>query len=280
VLLALAFPIPEMVNIRQATVADLIEMQNCNLFCLPENYQFKYYLYHGLSWPQLLWVAEDDGKIVGYVLAKMEDEDAKEPHGHITSLAVLRSHRKLGLATKLMNATHSCMRDTFKADYVSLHVRKSNVAAFHLYTETLGYETHAVEAKYYADGEDAYDMRKPFKPKKKAEDAGKKDGEQTKAESKDREMSLKEKLAAKKEQATHGGRKRAQERQQREKEEAEAKERAKAAEAAGGPKPASNADQLASLMSTISNLEKQKRDQGKEKALSAKAKSVVQDDGD
>jgi hypothetical protein len=32
----------------------------------------QYYFYHGLSWPQLLHVAEDyNGKIVGYVLAKM-----------------------------------------------------------------------------------------------------------------------------------------------------------------------------------------------------------------
>ena len=35
----------------------------------------KYYFYHLLSWPQLLWVAEDfDGRIVGYVLSKMEGE--------------------------------------------------------------------------------------------------------------------------------------------------------------------------------------------------------------
>jgi GNAT superfamily N-acetyltransferase len=88
---------------------DIAAIQNCNLQCLPENYQMKYYLYHILSWPQLLYVAEDNGKIVGYVLAKME-EDAKEPHGHITSLAVLRSHRKLGLATKLMTATRTHVR--------------------------------------------------------------------------------------------------------------------------------------------------------------------------
>ena len=32
----------------------------------------KYYFYHALSWPQLSHVAEDlNGKIVGYVLAKM-----------------------------------------------------------------------------------------------------------------------------------------------------------------------------------------------------------------
>ena len=47
-------------------------MQHCNLSCLPENYQMKYYFYHSLSWPQLLYVAQDQkGKIVGYVLAKM-----------------------------------------------------------------------------------------------------------------------------------------------------------------------------------------------------------------
>ncbi len=78
-------------------------MQHCNLFCLPENYHLKYWLYHILTWPPLQHVAEDaSGKIVGYVLAKMEEEDP-ELHGHVTSLAVLRSHRKLGLATKLMS---------------------------------------------------------------------------------------------------------------------------------------------------------------------------------
>ena len=44
--------------------------------------QMKYYFYHLLSWPQLLWVAEDyDGKIVGYVLAKMEEDDRQPRHG-------------------------------------------------------------------------------------------------------------------------------------------------------------------------------------------------------
>ncbi|KAG6499245.1 N-terminal acetyltransferase A complex catalytic subunit NAA10-like [Zingiber officinale] len=153
-----------MVCIRQATVNDLLAMQAGNLLCLPENYQMKYYLYHILSWPQLLFVAEDyDGRIVGYVLAKME-EDASEPcHGHITSLAVLRTHRKLGLATKLMTAAQNAMESVFGAEYVSLHVRRSNRAAFTLYTSSLSYRIHDVEAKYYADGEDAYDMRKQLK---------------------------------------------------------------------------------------------------------------------
>ena len=59
-------------SIRPATTDDLFQMQHCNLSCLPENYAMKYYFYHCLSWPQLLYVAQDTkGKIVGYVLAKM-----------------------------------------------------------------------------------------------------------------------------------------------------------------------------------------------------------------
>ena len=79
-------------------------------------------------------------------------------HGHITSLAVLRSHRKMGLAAKLMTAAQEAMQaarvfkqgwelpgvhdhsaasvwrptcwprlpaqESFAAEYVSLHVRK------------------------------------------------------------------------------------------------------------------------------------------------------------
>jgi hypothetical protein len=67
-------------------------MAQCNLLNLPENYQLKYCqcarspsqllsvdshllradLYHGLTWPQLSFVAQDPkGRIVGYILAKM-----------------------------------------------------------------------------------------------------------------------------------------------------------------------------------------------------------------
>jgi GNAT superfamily N-acetyltransferase len=131
------------------------------------SYQLKYYLYHYLSWPQIIHVAENHkGQIVGYVLAKME-EDASPPHGHITSLAVLRSHRKCGIATNLMRQAHTRMQEAFGATYVSLHVRYTNRAAFHLYSQTLGYEIADIEKGYYADGEDAYSMKCVFEKKEK-----------------------------------------------------------------------------------------------------------------
>ena len=51
------------------------------------------------------------------------------------------------------------MFETYNAVYVSLHVRVSNVAALALYRDTLGFKVVGTEAKYYADGEDAYSMR-------------------------------------------------------------------------------------------------------------------------
>lgn len=99
-------------DIRLLRSEDLPHVQQTNLTNLPENYFLKYYLYHALSWPTLSYVAidtrtrksaADPPKVVGYVLAKMEEEPADGvPHGHITSLSVMRTHRKLGLAKKLM----------------------------------------------------------------------------------------------------------------------------------------------------------------------------------
>lgn len=178
------------ITIRQATIEDIQAMQNANLHNLPENYQLKYYMYHILLWPQALFVAtttddvedldESEGlpvpladpkgdpaylgreKLVGYVLGKMEDDpdaDDKTPHGHITSLSVMRTYRRMGLAEKLMRQLLYSMCELFDAKYVSLHVRKLNRAALHLYRDLLKFDVTLIEKGYYQDGEDAYAMR-------------------------------------------------------------------------------------------------------------------------
>ncbi|KAG5976393.1 hypothetical protein E4U58_004341 [Claviceps cyperi] len=157
-------------DIRVLTIEDLPLIQHANLENLPENYFLKYYLYHALSWPQLSYVAVDVSrprkgpydypKIVGYVLAKMEEDPADGiPHGHVTSLSVMRTHRRLGIAEKLMRQSQLAMVESYNAKYVSLHVRVSNTAARHLYEDTLKFANEKTEAKYYADGEDAFCMR-------------------------------------------------------------------------------------------------------------------------
>ncbi|RLV89757.1 N-terminal acetyltransferase A complex catalytic subunit ARD1 [Spathaspora sp. JA1] len=177
------------ITIRQATINDIQAMQNANLHNLPENYQLKYYMYHILSWPQASFVAttydnlidpettdclphqdpkgdssyvNQGEKIVGYVLGKMEDDpeaEDKTPHGHITSLSVMRTYRRMGIAEKLMKQSLYAMCQVFGAQYVSLHVRKSNRAALHLYRDSLKFEIKSIEKSYYQDNEDAYAMR-------------------------------------------------------------------------------------------------------------------------
>jgi hypothetical protein len=59
-----------------------------------------------------------------------------------------------------LRGTERTMVELYSANYISLHVRETNFAAFHLYRDTLQFSEHGIEPKYYADGENAFDMRK------------------------------------------------------------------------------------------------------------------------
>lgn len=79
-------------------------------------------------------------------------------HHYVCSLTVF-FYRWCPLATDLTSCTHTekDMEEVFGAKYCSLHVRRSNRAALHLYKDILGFEQRGIEEKYYADEEDAYD---------------------------------------------------------------------------------------------------------------------------
>jgi N-alpha-acetyltransferase 10/11 len=73
------------------------------------------------------------------------------------------------------------MTESYDIEYIQLHVRKSNRAAFTLYSEGLGFQIHRKEIGYCkllpsvsqlslttqldGDGEDAYSMRAAVKPR-------------------------------------------------------------------------------------------------------------------
>jgi N-alpha-acetyltransferase 10/11 len=98
----------------------------------------------------------------------MNDEpESKEAdtNGHITSLSVLRTHRRLGMANRLMGYAHNAMETAQDCAFVSLHVRVSNRAALGLYRDRLKYDVSEVSVGYYADGEDAYEMKKTLTPR-------------------------------------------------------------------------------------------------------------------
>jgi len=70
------------------------------------------------------------------------------------------------------------MVEAFGAKYVSLHVRVSNKAALHLYRDTLQFEVDKVEDRYYADGENAYSMKKDLTFLEEAESESENEGEE------------------------------------------------------------------------------------------------------
>merc|ERR1711870_185798 len=125
-----------------------------------------------------------------------------------------------GIASKLMRASMAAMEETFDAEYVSLHVRYTNRAAFTLYSQTLGFEINDIEKGYYADKEDAYDMRKMF-----AKGVAKQEAERLKKKKVERPLAVKDgDDEASKKPAEEAKEEKKDDKKEEKKEEAEAKE--------------------------------------------------------
>ncbi|MCL7022051.1 hypothetical protein MKW94_026494 [Papaver nudicaule] len=157
-----------------ATLADIPEIKACDLVCFPEEDPVTYsslFKDSILSPHRVVYVAEYDGRIAGYVVVKMlEDELAGEEEkecrqGYILCLGVHPTYRNLGIATKLMTAAENAMVQEYHFEYVYLHVRVSNHAAINLYAKILGYQIHDTAAKFNIEGEEAYVMRKQLQGK-------------------------------------------------------------------------------------------------------------------
>jgi ribosomal protein S18 acetylase RimI-like enzyme len=132
--------------------AHLREMIAVNELTLPERYE-------EFFWVDVLaqhysFVAVDNGRVVGYCLAGTAEKTDVLPT--ILSLAVLSSHRRRGIARRLLNGAFSALRDDYKT--VQLSVRVSNAGAQQLYT-TIGFVTTGTLPQYYSN-EDGYHMTK------------------------------------------------------------------------------------------------------------------------
>jgi [ribosomal protein S18]-alanine N-acetyltransferase len=103
-------------------------------------------------------VAEQDGKVVGYVVGYRSAEN----EGHIFSVGVKEEYRGRGIGTGLINA----ICDTFVATglrYARLEVRNSNTRAQKIY-RSIGFVPCWTEKKYYSDGEDGMVMKMYLHP--------------------------------------------------------------------------------------------------------------------
>ena len=133
-----------------------------NLRTLPEHYSD--YFYESLleELPEAFVVAEISGKIVGYIMCKMEHgfSNFKKlgfvKKGHVVSIAVINEHRSKGLGTALVNESITGVKIR-QCSELYLEVRCSNNDAVRLY-EKLGFSITQKLKAYYRDGEDAYVM--------------------------------------------------------------------------------------------------------------------------
>ncbi|EEP81809.1 N-acetyltransferase 5 [Uncinocarpus reesii 1704] len=165
-----------MSSIRRMTAQDLFSLNLTNLDPLTENYDLNFYLTYLMKWPSLFNVVEDrDGKIVGYIMGKLEaqhpsmrhSEHYTPWHGHITVLTVAPASRRQGHARRLTEALERAS-DINDAWFVDLYVRAGNKVAVGMY-RGMGYSVFRRVVNYYSDdptgqsgGEDAFDMRKPL----------------------------------------------------------------------------------------------------------------------
>jgi len=149
-------------------IKDLNQVMEINLKCLPENYSSYFYLDLYNHFPKTFIVAEADGKVVGYIMCRVEYGFSEmrsilpTKKGHIVSVAVLPEYRRRGMGRALVIHAMKALTE-YGATECFLEVRVGNDAAISLY-KNLGFVTIRKAEGYYQDGEDACVMsrRLPF----------------------------------------------------------------------------------------------------------------------
>jgi ribosomal-protein-alanine N-acetyltransferase len=151
-------------KLRKFMPDDLQRVIHINRFCLPENYMDFFFMDLYQRFPETFIVAEEEGKIVGYIMCRIEVGLANYGlgglirKGHVVSIAVLPQGRHKGVAQALMTAAMKGMV-YYKAKLCYLEVRVANDPGVSLYKK-LGFEVSRTLNGYYSDGEDAYVMTK------------------------------------------------------------------------------------------------------------------------
>ncbi|BGP46295.1 N-alpha-acetyltransferase 20 [Rhodotorula kratochvilovae] len=176
--------------LRPFSALDLFEFNAINLDVWTETYGVNYYLSYLMHWGDLFSVVEsaggnakvnmsgagavsgarspgafgggEGGGLMGYVMGKTEGR-GRDWHGHVSAITVSPQHRRLGLASMMMDLLEK-VSEQEEGWFVDLFVRQSNDLAIGLY-KSLGYMIYRRVRAYYGGGpgekdEDAYDMRK------------------------------------------------------------------------------------------------------------------------
>ena len=153
-------------SLRVFSPGDVESVVNINRVCLPENYAPYFFLDTFNSSPQTFIVAESQGRVVGYIMCRMEHgfSDVRKLHfakkGHIISVAVMPDFRRMRIGQGLVEHALSALSG-LSADECFLEVRITNAPAIDLYKK-LGFQIMRTIPRYYYDGSDAYVMGRPI----------------------------------------------------------------------------------------------------------------------
>jgi ribosomal-protein-alanine N-acetyltransferase len=151
-------------NLRKFTPDDLQSVMQINRETLPENYSDYFFMDLYERFPEAFIVAEEEGKVVGYIMCRIEvglsnfGLGGLIRKGHVVSIAVLPRFRRKGVAQGLLNRAMEGMV-SYKAKQCYLEVRVTNDAGVMLYKK-LGFDVSRTVNSYYSDGESAYVMTK------------------------------------------------------------------------------------------------------------------------
>lgn len=147
---------------RQFIPDDLSQVIEINRTCLPENYNSTFFLDIHRNCPDAFVVAEVDGKVVGYIMCRLEHGLSETRRfslvkkGHIVSVAVLPEYRRAGIGKALVTEALRAL-SKHNAEECFLEVRMTNEPAINLYKK-LGFGIARKVSHYYFDGADAYVM--------------------------------------------------------------------------------------------------------------------------
>lgn len=101
-----------------------------------------------LTFPEIIRLkAELDGRLIGFIAA---DQRASWGEGWIATLGVLPAYRRMGVATRLLDACENQL----DVDRIKLSVRAANRPAVQLYRRR-GYQLTGAWPGYYSSKEDA-----------------------------------------------------------------------------------------------------------------------------
>ena len=118
-------------------------------------------------WSEAMFLEEISGKFAHYYVAVVDGKAigymgmwALSGEGHITNVAISKTHRKNGYAKALIaHFTEIAQKENL--EFMTLEVRASNTPAINLY-ESFGFVQVGVRKKYYENTEDALLMTKFF----------------------------------------------------------------------------------------------------------------------